>query len=190
MCRRLKLLFLWVFATHLSIQYCLSFSAGCDVNYYWQEAMKKWTSPRCEWGHCDQTAVPCTSAWSGWCCASLCCQKLFRSQSAESQKEGPLLTLHCYLTVHLMAFRTWASTKDPHPSLFENWGMVHLDSRIFHNRYENNLAWFTAIDDCAHILCIFYIHGRIMKVLNCKWFQLQISYDIFGIIYIQLLIAE
>lgn len=116
MCRRLKLLFLWVFATHLSIQYCLSFSAGCDVNYCWQEAgaMKKWTSPRCERGHCDPTALPCTSAWSGWCCASLCCQKLFRSQSAESRKEGPLLTLHCYLTVHLMAFRTWVSTKEPH----------------------------------------------------------------------------
>lgn len=48
--------------------------------------MKKWTSPRCERGHCDQTALPCTSAWSGWCCASLCCQKLFRSQCWEPKR--------------------------------------------------------------------------------------------------------
>lgn len=144
----------------------------------------EWTSPRCEWGHCDADRCALYLR-SGWCCASLHCQKMFRSQSAESRKEGPPLTLHCCLTVHLMAFRTWVSTKEPHPSLFKNWGMVHLDSRIFHNRYENNLAWFTQvkhhwwrIDDFARILGIFYICSRMMKVLNCKWFQFQISYDI------------
>ncbi len=77
-------------------------------------------------GHCDQTAVPFTSAWSGWClCPVYAARNCSGLKCWEPKKATADTAVVTSRSIWWLSELEW-STKESHPNLFKNWGM---DSR-------------------------------------------------------------